>query len=87
MVQLTHSSCVNLVITLRAIVRAYDMVFKTIRSPHRCVSCGYLKTTLGGAYTPIGSQYHYDDDDAEANAAAEQTEEMVQMAASPDQAH
>jgi len=91
---LTHLSCVHLIITLRAIVRAYDMILNSIRSPHRCVSCGHPKTAWGGAsgkdglvYTPLGSQDHYDDDDVEANAAAMKTEEMVPTAASPDQAH
>jgi len=91
--KLTRLSCVHLIITLRAIVRAYDMIFNSIRSPHRCVSCGHPKPTWGGAsgkdgmvYTPLGSQDH-DDDDVEANVAAKKTEEMVPTAASPDQAH
>ncbi len=75
-------------------MRICDIMLNSIRSPHRCVSCGHPKTTWGGAsgkegvaYTPLGSQDQYDDDDVEANAAAEQPEEMAQTAASPGQAH
>lgn len=75
-------------------MRAYDTVLNSIRSPHRCVSCGHPKTTWGVAggkdgmaYTPLGSQDQYDDDDVEANAAAEQPDQMTRKAASPEQAH
>lgn len=75
-------------------MHACDSVLDSIRSTHRCVSCGHPKTTGDGAsgkdgiaYTPLGSQDQYEDDDVEANAAAEQTEAMVQKAASPDQAY
>lgn len=78
--------------TLRAIVRAQDMHFNRIRSPYRCVSCGHPKTTWSGAsgedgmvYTPLGTQDHYNDADVQANAAAEQTQEIAQKTASPDQ--
>lgn len=87
---MTQLSCIHFIIALRAIKRACT----SIRLTHRCVNCGHSKTTWGNAsgkdgiaYTPLGSQDQYEDDDVEANAAAEQTEAMVQKAASPDQAY